>query len=33
MGMVAYAKSIPRESIIDLRAKVVIPDKEIVGCS
>ena len=32
-GMVAYVKSIPKESIVDLRAKVVVPEIEIKGCS
>lgn len=28
-GMVAYAGSIPKESIIEVRAKVVVPEKEV----
>mmetsp|Transcript_26831 Transcript_26831/g.19296 ORF Transcript_26831/g.19296 Transcript_26831/m.19296 type:complete len:185 (-) Transcript_26831:818-1372(-) len=32
-GMVTYATKIPKESIIDVVAKVVVPDKPIDGCS
>jgi len=32
-GMVGYAASIPKESIIEVRAKVVVPDKEVQGTS
>lgn len=32
-GMVTYATKIPKESIIDLVATVVVPEKEIEGCS
>jgi len=32
-GMVSYAKSIPKESIVDVKAKVVVPDVDVQGCS
>ena len=32
-GMINYARRIPKESIIDIRAKVTVPSKPIEGCS
>ncbi len=32
-GMAEYARRIPKESIIEVKAKVVIPEKPIEGCS
>jgi hypothetical protein len=32
-GMIEFARRIPKESIIDVKAKVTVPDMEIVGCS
>ncbi len=32
-GMAEYTKRIPKESIIEVKAKVVIPEKPIEGCS
>jgi hypothetical protein len=31
--MVEYARRIPKESIIDIKAKVTIPEKPVAGCS
>ena len=31
--MVGYAANIPKESIIEIRAKVVVPEKEVQGTS
>mmetsp|Transcript_23317 Transcript_23317/g.17746 ORF Transcript_23317/g.17746 Transcript_23317/m.17746 type:complete len:170 (+) Transcript_23317:404-913(+) len=33
VGMVAYAKNIPKESIVEVRARVTIPQAEVTGCS
>ncbi len=32
-NMIAYAKQIPKESIIEIKAKVQVPEKEIHSCS
>lgn len=32
-GMVKYAAGIPRESILDLEAKVVCPETSVEGCT
>ena len=32
-GMAEYARRIPKESIIEVKAKVVLPEKPIEGCS
>ena len=32
-GMAEYTRRIPKESIVELKAKVVLPDKPIEGCS
>lgn len=32
-GMAEYTRRIPKESIIEVRAKVTIPEKPIQGCS
>lgn len=32
-GMAEYARRIPKESIIEVKAKVVVPEKEVQGCS
>jgi hypothetical protein len=31
--MAEYAKRIPKESIIEVKAKVTVPEKPIEGCS
>jgi len=31
--MVDFARRIPKESIIDLKATVSVPEKEVQGCS
>lgn len=33
VGMAEYTKRIPKESIIEVKAKVVVPEKPIEGCS
>ena len=32
-GMVTYASKVPRESIIEVKAKVIIPEKPVETCS
>jgi len=32
-GMVSYASKVPRESIIEVKAKVIIPEKPVETCS
>jgi hypothetical protein len=32
-GMVDFARKIPKESIVDLKAIVSVPEKEVQGCS
>ena len=32
-NMFEYAKRIPKESIVEIKGKVTIPDKPIQGCS
>lgn len=32
-GMVSYASKVPRESIIEVKAKVTIPEKAVETCS
>jgi aspartyl-tRNA synthetase len=32
-GMAEYARRITKESIVEIKAKVVIPEKEVKGCS
>ena len=32
-GMVSYASKVPKESIIEVKAKVVIPDSPVETCS
>lgn len=31
--MIDYARRIPKESIIDIKAKVTVPEKPVQGCS
>lgn len=32
-GMIKYAQGLPKESIIDVKGKVVVPAQPIKGCS